>query len=157
MINKADLFNPKIIKGSEFTDHRGTLSFINDFDMSPIKRMYAITHESIDVVRAWQGHRIESKYFKCLKGRFLVSVVLIDDWEMPSENLKANCYILDANKTEVLHIPAGYANGFKALDPDSKLLVFSDLDLETAKLDDYRYDQGLWMAWENNFEETILH
>ncbi|WP_418637670.1 WxcM-like domain-containing protein [Winogradskyella sp.] len=142
---------PEIIIGNQHKDHRGTLSFINDFDMSPIERMYTITHESIDVVRAWQGHRIESKYFKCLKGRFLVSVVLIDDWEMPSENLKPKTYILDANKTEVLHIPAGYANGFKALDPDSKLLVFSDHDLETAKLDNYRFDKDLWIDWANNF------
>src|SRR5690554_1074886 len=147
MTKLQEVSHPIIIKGNQHKDHRGVLSFINSFDMSPIKRMYTITHDSVEVIRAWQGHRIESKYFKCIKGRFLVSVVAIDDWVSPSENLKPKIYILDANKTEVLHIPSGYANGFKALDVDSELLVFSSLDLESAKNDQYRFDQNLWLDW----------
>lgn len=138
---------PSLIKGNQHSDERGTVSFINDFDLSPVKRMYTIQHPSTTTVRAWQGHKIESKYFKCLKGRFLVAVVAIDDWVSPSENLKPERYILDANNTEVLHIPAGYANGFKALDTDSELLVFSNLDLESAKNDQYRFDENLWIDW----------
>jgi len=147
MCNSMKLLMPTIIIGNQHKDHRGLVSFINDFDMSPIKRMYIIRHDSIDVIRAWQGHKIEAKYFKCMKGRFLVSVVAIDDWETPSNTLKPENYILDANKSEVLHIPAGYANGFKALDSDSELLVFSNLDLESAKNDQYRFDENLWMDW----------
>ncbi|WP_417619717.1 dTDP-4-dehydrorhamnose 3,5-epimerase family protein [Oceanihabitans sediminis] len=149
---------PEIIIGNQHKDHRGTLSFINDFDLSHIKRMYTITHESVDVIRAWQGHRIESKYFKCIKGRFLVSIVAIDDWEAPSENLKPELYILDAKKTEVLHVPSGYANGFKALDVDSELLVFSNLDLESAKNDQYRFDQNLWLDWNDmDFSKFVIN
>lgn len=137
----------QLIQGNQHTDDRGTLSFINNFDMSPIKRMYTITHNSTKVVRAWQGHKIESKYFKCIKGRFLVAVVAIDDWETPTENLKPEHYILDAEETEVLYIPSGYANGFKALEENSELIVFSNLDLEEAKNDQYRFKENLWMDW----------
>ena|SRR5690554_2780490 len=140
----------EIIKGNEHTDYRGTVSFINDFNMAPTKRMYSITHNSTTIVRAWQGHKIESKWFKCTKGRFLVAVVAIDDWNSPSENLKPDLYILDANKTEVLYIPAGYANGFKALDANSDLMVFSNLDLEAAKDDQYRFHENLWVNWSSN-------
>jgi len=148
MTNNSKTTKPNLIKGAEHTDHRGTISFINDFDMSPIKRMYTIKHPSTDIIRAWQGHQIESKYFKCIQGRFLVALVAIDDWNTPSENLVTKVFILDAKNTEVLYVPNGHANGFKALDKDSKLLVFSDQDLESAKNDQYRFDENLWMDWE---------
>lgn len=138
----------QIIKGNQHTDARGILSFINDFDMSAVKRMYTINHPSITIVRAWQGHKIESKYFKCIRGRFLIAAVAIDDWDNPSRKLTPKTFILKADDTEVLYIPKGYANGIKAIDEDSELLVFSDLDLETAKTDNYRYDCGLWRDWD---------
>ncbi|MDT0294036.1 dTDP-4-dehydrorhamnose 3,5-epimerase family protein [Mesonia ostreae] len=137
----------QLIKGNEHTDHRGTLCFINDFNMSSIKRMYTITHPSTSIVRAWQAHKMESKYFKCIKGRFLIAAVAIDNWENPSKKLQAKTFMLDAKNTEVLQIPAGYANGFKALDADAQLLVFSDKGLESAKNDQFRFDENLWMNW----------
>ena len=137
----------KIIIGNQHTDHRGTLSFINDFDMAPIKRMYIIKHPDTAIVRAWQGHKIELKYFKCIKGRFIVGVVAIDDWNTPAKNLSPEVFVLDASKTEILYIPNGYANGFKALDNNAQLLVFSNMDLEAAKNDQYKFDENLWMDW----------
>lgn len=139
---------PYIILGNQHTDERGTLSFINEFDMAPIKRMYVIHHPFTTIIRAWQGHKIESKYFKCTQGKFLVALVKIDDWSKPCVNLQVETFILDAKKTEILHIPAGYANGFKALDADSELLVFSNLNLEEAINDQYRFDESLWMDWQ---------
>ena len=147
MTNKHIFVKPNIIKGAEHVDSRGTLSFINDFDMSPIKRMYTIKHPSTDIVRAWQAHQKESKYFKCIKGRFLIAIVAIDDWNTPGKNLIPEMFVLNSSTTEILHIPKGYANGFKALDTDSELLVFSDLDLESAKHDQYKFDENLWMDW----------
>lgn len=138
---------PQLIVGNQHSDQRGTLSFINAFDMTPIKRMYTIVHPSTKIVRAWQAHKIESKYFKCIKGRFLIAVVAIDDWQQPSSDLRAQTFVLDAQNTEVLCVPGGYANGFKALDADAELLVFSNLDLEAAKDDQFRFEEGLWMDW----------
>lgn len=149
MINNTKLERIQIIKGNQHTDDRGILSFINDFDMSAVKRMYTINHPSIAIVRAWQGHKIESKYIKCIRGRFLIAAVAIDDWNAPSINLIPKVFILNANNTEVLYIPKGYANGIKAIDKDSELLVFSDLNLETAKTDNYRFNSSLWMDWDN--------
>lgn len=138
----------QLIKGNNHTDHRGTLCFINDFNMSAIKRMYTITHPSTSIVRAWQAHKVESKCFKCIKGRFLIAAVEIDDWEKPSKKLQAKTFILNAKDTEVLKIPGGYANGFKALDADAQLLVFSDKTLEEAKDDQYKFEEALWMDWQ---------
>lgn len=147
MMNKTDIQKPYIIKGDQYSDHRGTLSFVNDFDMSPIKRMYMIEHPSTSIIRAWQAHKVEAKYFKCIKGRFLVAAVAIDNWEHPSTGLVPQTFILDVHDTTVLHIPGGYANGFKALDDNSQLMVFSDLNLEAAKDDQFRFDENLWMDW----------
>jgi dTDP-4-dehydrorhamnose 3,5-epimerase-like enzyme len=47
----------------------------------------------------------------------------------------------------VLHIPAGYANGMKALEPGAQLLVYSDQDLEAARHDDWRFNADLWLDW----------
>lgn len=138
---------PYIIKGSQHIDDRGILSFINDFDMSSIKRMYTISHPSTSIIRAWQGHKVEKKYFKCVKGSFLVSLIKIDDWKNPSYNLKPVNFILDSKKTEILSIPCGYANGFKALEENSQLVVYSNLNLDDAKDDQYKFDEKLWFDW----------
>lgn len=138
---------PLLIKGNHHSDERGSVSFINDFDMTPLKRMYTIQHPSTSIVRAWQAHKIESKYFKCIQGRFLVAAVAIDNWDSPSTHLKPKTFILDAQNTEILCIPGGHANGFKALEADAQLLVFSDMDLESAKDDQFRFDASLWMDW----------
>lgn len=38
----------------------------------------------------------------------------------------------------VIRIEAGFYNGFKALDPQSKLVVYSDKSLKDSINDDYR-------------------
>lgn len=137
----------QLIEGGTHVDNRGTIRFVNDFDMSPVKRFYRIAHPDVSVVRAWQGHRKEAKYFTCVKGSFLVCGVKIDDFENPSSGLKAEKYILKADEPSVLHLPAGYANGIKALEPDSELMVFSDKTTEEATGDQIRFDSGLWLDW----------
>lgn len=47
----------------------------------------------------------------------------------------------------MLSIPDGYYNGFVALDEGSVLMVFSDVDLETSKNDDYRIGVEV-LSWE---------
>ena len=49
-------------------------------------------------------------------------------------------YTLHSDKLEILRIPGGYANGFRALEQGSELLVFSDSYLEASKNDDFRFD-----------------
>lgn len=120
-----------LIPGNTHTDPRGTLAFINDFDLSPIVRMYRI-EPKLGVVRAWQGHKKETKWFHVVKGMIRVQLR-----ELETRKVVAT---LDLNATPptVLEIKPGHYNGFQALEEDSILMVFSDFTLEDSTLDDYR-------------------
>lgn len=133
-----------IIKGSHHTDHRGTIRFVNDFTFDGIKRFYTITHPDTNIIRAWQGHKLETKYFYVTKGSFLINWIKIDNWEKPSLDLKINTHILSDQESEVLIVEPGHANGFKSLEPDSTMIVFSDMSLEESKSDDYRFPMDYW-------------
>ena len=140
---------PYIIKGRNYTDGRGQLEFFNEFDMSPIKRIYFTTHFDIKVIRAWQGHIIESRWFCCVNGGFNVKLVEIDNWENPSDDLKVIEYELTEEKQEILYIPNGYVNGFKALKADSKLMIMSNYGFNEIENDQIRFDQNKWTEWDN--------
>ena len=132
------------IQGKLFSDERGTIRFVNDFNFEGIKRFYTITHPDTSTIRAWQGHKIESKHFFVPVGKFLISWVEIDNWENPAKDLKVNKQILSAENPQILIIPPGCANGFKALQPDSQLISFSNLTIEESKNDDYRFPSDYW-------------
>lgn len=138
---------PEVIKGEFYSDERGILSFINDFDMNPVKRFYTIHHHDTKVIRAWQGHRQEQKWFHVLDGAFDVMLVKPDNWEAPANNLPVQSFSLSAVNNHVLHIPAGFATGFQATLPDSRMIVYSDRKLEESIKDDYRFPHDLWYSW----------
>lgn len=144
---------PFIIGGDKYTDDRGTLSFVNDFDLGGIKRFYLIEHSNVDIVRAWQGHQVESKWFYVVEGSFLIAWVKIDNWENPNSSLQASYKILSARKSEILAVPAGFANGFKALTQGAKLIIFSNLTLEASAKDMYRFESSRWFDW---FPDSLI-
>lgn len=119
-----------LITGNTHTDSRGTVRFVNDFDMSQVVRMYCI-EPKLGVIRAWQGHKKETKWFYAAKGSFLVKTIDMDILE------KKDYYLKDT-ESKVLKIPGGHYNGFEALEEGSVLMVFSDFGLEDSKGDDYR-------------------
>jgi dTDP-4-dehydrorhamnose 3,5-epimerase len=121
----------EFIKGNRFVDDRGIIRFNNEFDMTAVKRMYLIETTS-HLIRAWQGHQIENKWFSVVSGRFEVQVVSMTDL---SDKMS---FILSEDQDEVVKIEAGYYNGFKALEPLSKLMVYSDKSLNDSLNDDYR-------------------
>ena len=137
-----------LLSGEIFKDHRGQISSLNDFRFDGVERVYFIHHPDASVVRGWHGHQHEKKWFYCVKGGFTMAFVEIDDWEHPSEDLKAEVYHLSEARSEILCVPEGYANCLKATEPGSVLLVFSGKILEEALLDSWRYDKDLWMDWE---------
>jgi dTDP-4-dehydrorhamnose 3,5-epimerase-like enzyme len=141
---------PIIITAGQHTDERGRLSFFNDFDMTPVKRFYIIEHPDPTVIRAWQGHKVEQKWFYAIAGSFKVVLVLPGDWENPSENVEVKEFILEEGIIRVLYIPGGYANGFKALAPNSKMMIFSDFSIADAGKDDFRFDKTMWYDWKKN-------
>jgi dTDP-4-dehydrorhamnose 3,5-epimerase-like enzyme len=138
----------QITEGSLFSDNRGTIAFANDFDLSPIKRFYRISHPNTDIIRAWQGHKIERKWFYCVQGTFEIKVIKIDNWDVPSKELNINTYILNSNNTQILAIKEGCCTAIRALENDASLVVFSDKTLEEAKNDDFRFDKNYWFNWE---------
>jgi len=135
----------KIIQGNNHTDHRGTVSFVNDFDMNPVRRFYTICHPDTSIVRAWQGHMVESKYFHVIRGSFKMAVIKPDNWESPSKELPREIYKLTDKNSEILQVPGGYITGFKAQEPDSIMIVFSDKSLSESIDDDYRFPLDYWL------------
>ena len=133
-----------IVQGNTHTDQRGRVRFVNDFNFEGLKRFYVITHSDINVIRAWQGHKTETKYFFVAKGVFLVNWIKIDNWKQPSEGLEIKSKTLTERKSEILIIPPGHANGFKALESDSMLVVFSDKTLQESKEDNFRFPVDFW-------------
>jgi dTDP-4-dehydrorhamnose 3,5-epimerase-like enzyme len=144
---------PEILTGENYADERGELFYNNDFDLSAVKRMYIIKHHDKSIVRAWQGHRREHKFFKCIKGSFVISWKKIDDFTNPTDNNIPEHTILKKTENKVLSIPPGYANGFKALESDSELMVFSDHYLADCADDNIRFGKDLWIDWEQ-FQTT---
>ena len=136
--------NPKIIEGGNFSDYRGTISFVNDFSFKDIERFYIISNSNENPVRAWQGHKLDSKNFYCLNGSFKIHFVKIDNWENPSKDLNIETIFVKASESKIVHIPAGYANAIEALETNSKLLSFSTLPLTNVGDDDVRYNSDYW-------------
>ena len=127
-------------------DHRGSLEFYNDLKLNYFKRFYIVSNPKKGTVRAWHGHKIESKLVKVLKGEFVVSTIKIDDWDSPSKDIQATNFNLDEN-SGIVFIPPGYANGAINLKDDCKIMYFSSLIIEDSKNDDFRFDSQYWNPW----------
>lgn len=136
---------PTIIKGGNFTDHRGSMRFVNDFRFEKVKRFYLIKHPDTSFIRAWQGHQFEKKYFYPISGSFVVAWVKIDNFDNPSRDLIPEYHILSAKNSEIISIPKGYANGLKALESNSEILIFSDMDLEESVNEKIRFPSDWWI------------
>ena len=135
------------IKGGVATDERGQIRFVNEFDMSLVKRFYIIKNSDTELIRGWRAHRIEQRWFYVLSGSFEINLIKIDNWENPSSDLDIQKEILTANEFKILHVPAGYGTAFRALEEDSEILVFADHGIEHASYDDY--------TWPHEYFQTL--
>lgn len=134
----------KII-GGVAKDHRGQIRFVNDFDMTQVKRFYIIKNADTELVRGWRAHRMEQRWFYVLSGAFSVDLVQIDDWDNASPDLCVEKKILKAEEQQVLYVPAGYGTAFQALEPESELVVFADYGIDNAKNDDYTWAEDFFV------------
>lgn len=130
--------NPNYLEGKRYQDERGMITFNNDFDASQIKRIYTIENHSTDFIRGWQGHKIEQRWFACMKGSFEISVIEVDDFEKPSKDLTITKYVLTDEVLTYLHIPSGYITAIQSKENSSKLLILADYGLGEIK-DEYRF------------------
>jgi dTDP-4-dehydrorhamnose 3,5-epimerase len=119
-----------LIKGNLYKDNRGIVRFVNDFDMKNVVRMYCIEPQ-LGIIRAWQGHKKETKWFFAAKGSFVVKVV-----DMKTNFL--NKFILTDLESNIVEIPGGNYNGFEALEEGSVLMVYSNFTTIQSKEDDFR-------------------
>tara|TARA_R110002051_G_scaffold3620_1_gene19679 strand:+ start:108 stop:530 length:423 start_codon:yes stop_codon:yes gene_type:complete len=133
---------PTLIDGDFFEDTRGRIDFVNDFDLSEIKRMYFTTNKEVNVFRGWQGHKMESRWFFCTAGKFEVQLIKIEDIDDVSGTLVKEKYILEAKTPQVLFIPSGYFNGFSSLEEGSKLMIMSNFKLGENPNDEVRLDNN---------------
>lgn len=134
-----------IIKGYTFEDVRGDVTFSNEFDMTDIKRHYVLIHKASSVTRAWQGHKCERKWMKCIEGSFTINLIKPLDVNNPNGKEKIDIIILNAQEANILFIPGGYFTGLKANNPFSTMIVFSDFFLNESKNDDIRKAQDFWL------------
>ena len=139
---------PKLLVGGLAVDDRGEVCFVNDFDFTGVKRFYTVTNHRSGFVRAWHAHRHEAKYVTVLRGAAIVGAVKIDDWESPSRDSRVWRYTLSSRRPAVVHVPAGYANGFMSLTADTLVVFFSTASLEDSRGDDTRYDARYWDIWQ---------
>src|SRR5699024_632355 len=94
-----------IIKGGIAKDHRGQIRFVNDFDMSLVKRFYIIKNQDTELIRGWRAHRMEQRWFYVVSGSFELSLVKIDDWGSPSKTLEIEKLNIKADDQQVVHVP----------------------------------------------------
>jgi dTDP-4-dehydrorhamnose 3,5-epimerase len=133
----------KKITGNSHNDNRGKILFSNNLDLSAVKRMYVIENKNTEIERAWQAHKVESRWFIATSGSFEIKLIKIDNFESPSENLISKNYILKSESLDSLIIESGYASSIKALEDHSQLLVFSDYKNNEIE-DNYKYDPDKW-------------
>lgn len=127
------------ISGGITKDNRGQIRFVNDFDMTLVKRFYMIKNVNTQFMRGWRAHKIEQRWFYVLSGEFELNQVKIDNWESPSRDLPVERKILKVDDYQLIHIPVGYGIALRALEEGSELLVFADYGIEHAPQDDYSW------------------
>ena len=132
---------PSILTGNCYSDARGKLLYNNSFNANGIKRIYLIENIDTLFIRAWQGHRIEQRWFSAIVGNFEVKLIAVDNWDNPSKALPPIVFELSSEKMDVLHIPGGYISSIQAKTDGAKLLVMADYMLGEIK-DEYRFEAG---------------
>ncbi len=135
---------PRLIDGGLHVDARGTVGFVNTFDLKGVDRFYWIVAREPNVFRGWIGHRRDQKWFSVLSGTVEVFVVKPDDWKSPCRHLATQNYLLTASKPQVLHVPAGYATGSMDKTGGSILVVHSSGKIEQARTDEFRWPAEYW-------------
>jgi len=131
----------KEIKGALFTDDRGTLRFVNDFNFEGVKRFYQVENHEKGFIRAWHGHKKEGKYVYVPKGSISLGIVNMETEEI-------NKFVLSDTSPKILWIPPGNYNGFKTLEEDTIVIFFSTVTMEEGKGDDFRESYNKWDIWD---------
>jgi len=140
----SSLKEPTLIPGGFAVDDRGQLSFVNGFAFEAIRRFYIVENFTTEVVRAFHGHIKEEKFVLVVKGAIIVAAVQFGEPANPNRNAKLYRFVLSDRQPGILHVPAGYANGFRAIEPGTRIMFFSSATLEESGKDDFRIPYDHW-------------
>jgi dTDP-4-dehydrorhamnose 3,5-epimerase-like enzyme len=135
---------PAIIPGGLAVDDRGQLAFVNGFAFGNIQRFYMVENFSTEVIRAFHGHLKEEKFIFVVSGSAIVAAVQFDDPARPNKTSKVHRFVLSERQPQILHVPSGYVNGFRPLEPRTRIMFFSTASLEASRTDDYRFPHDYW-------------
>jgi len=112
------MVQPIKIEGSTFSDTRGKMKFFNTFDMAQIVRFYEISPASTKIIRGWQGHYNEKKWFYCHTGSFIINTVSIKDNDKTINNRMPERYVLKENTvSEIVQCVKAVLSGEYYLSP----------------------------------------
>lgn len=136
---------PKIYNGGLAVDDRGVVSFVNDFNFEGVKRSYMVENHEIGFIRAWHGHKNEGKYVSVVNGSAIVGAISITQPNFEYKDPQR--YVLSSKKPQILWIPPGFANGFKSLEENTKIIFYSTSTLEESLNDDIRFPHDKWDIW----------
>lgn len=129
-----------LLTGGKVVDDRGSVSFVNDFNFSSVKRFYQVQNHTVNFIRAWHGHKNEGKYVYVASGSALIGAVSLEDE-------KIFRVVLSAEKPQVLYIPPNHANGFMNLCKNTIIQFFSTSSLDESLNDDIRFPWDKWNIW----------
>lgn len=112
-----------------FGDDRGYFTAIN-FDADS-KRAYLIKNHHKGIIRAFHGHKRESKTLYVVRGAFKVVLISMETGEWKQ-------FVITEKGKNMLKIPPMIYNGFVSLTSDSELLIISNSTYKESKDDDFR-------------------
>ena len=138
------VLKPEVLKGFNYEDARGLLSYNNNLNLSGFKRLYVIENSADQPFRGWHGHEFESKIFITISGRIRFGAVRVNDWANPDPAEKPNTADLDSLSVDAFFVPGGYANAILSIESGSQALVLSSSSLKESLRDDYRIDRNFW-------------
>ena len=131
--------SPLLIPGGKSRDERGTVRFVNGFDLARVRRLYCVRNSEEAPFRGWIAHKIEQKWFFPITGLTAVHLVRVENFEHPAPDLKVELFVLDAEKPATLYVPGGYAIGVETRSPGAEVMVFSDCLLGERPNDVWRW------------------
>ncbi|MVZ63652.1 WxcM-like domain-containing protein [Sphingobacterium humi] len=135
----------KFVQGGAFNDSRGSVRFVNDFNMEAVKRFYLIKNANNEIIRGWRGHRYENRWFYVGSGSFLLYLVKIENWHEPDRTKEINRVMISATDNKVLHVPPGYGMAIKSLEYNSELITFADSIVENSDKDNFTWELGYFV------------
>ena len=134
---------PSIIEGKVNIDDRGKLFHINNFDLTPVKRIYIIENKTTNQYRGWKGHQIENRWFFCTKGSVEIQVVNIDFFSEKKD--KIEIFNLSDQDLNILFVPKGFATLIKQNKNKSRVTAMSDYLINTSNDENLRWNSDFFI------------